>query len=497
MNVTELKIELSCLGLRLESIPAGARMGGAGPSEGLTLFVDEHALSVPVQSPYVARSPYRLGRDDAGYVIYKNDRAVTHVEIPELPQVYADTFDDLELSKIALLHGRDCLGSTVVQKCLHQEQGRKCAFCGLGLSLASCSTIPKKLPEQLAWAGKKLQAKHAVLTTGNWGGDAMIVEHLSNCVQSLAGVDIPAQVQLCPPRNLDLIERLHNAGAAAIAMNLESFDPAILARVAPAKALLGWEHYKAAFERAVAVFGRNRVISFIIAGLGETDSSILDGVEALSELGVYPFLLPLRPVPGTEMADEIPPAPDRMKTLYEASAKIVQAAGLSWRDIPAGCGRCEACSALPEAEDDLVLGLSHVSTAIRPSEIRACIQLRQEVFVRELGISGLDAPDEQDSSATHLYYMDRGLISGTVRVHKENGDYWGSRLAVGQGRRSGKGASLVRAAEDQVRRLGGKRILGKIQEQQVPFFSKLGWKGQGDPFDYHGIRHLIMRSREL
>ncbi len=93
------------------------------------------------------------------------------------------------------------------------------------------------------------------------------------------------------------------------------------------------------------LFGVNQVCSFIIAGLGETITSIAWGSEFLADLGVYPFVVPLRPIPGSRLEKATPPLPDIMKQVYNAVAKILQTKGIDTDSILAGCARCRACTA--------------------------------------------------------------------------------------------------------------------------------------------------------
>ncbi len=216
-------------------------------------------------------------------------------------------------------------------------------------------------------------------------------------------------------------------------------------------------------------------------------------------MGVYPFLLPLRPIPGTALGSKRPPGPERMKGLYRKGAQRVLESGLSWRRIPAGCGRCEACSALPDMEDSLQAQFnnSYVVPAIRPAEFKACLDIRKSVFLKAQGINGLNEPDEIDERAIQLALIKQERIVGTVRVHQEDGTFWGSRLAVVKQERGGSGASLIKAAEDQARSMGGKEISGQVQKDAVPFFKKLGWHQEGPVFSYHDIEHVIMCSPRL
>ena len=67
---------------------------------------------------------------------------------------------------------------------------------------------------------------------------------------------------------LSQIDRLKEAGADEIKLNLETFDPEIFKKVC-GELDLDW--IMEALEHAVEVFGRGKVTSNIIIGMGESD----------------------------------------------------------------------------------------------------------------------------------------------------------------------------------------------------------------------------------
>ena len=83
----------------------------------------------------------------------------------------------------------------------------------------------------------------------------------------------------------------------------------MLAHVAPAKARTGIERYFEAWERAVAVFGVGQVSTYVILGMGEDPEVTLDGCRRAVDMGVFPFVVPIRPVAGSLMEDVMPPDP--------------------------------------------------------------------------------------------------------------------------------------------------------------------------------------------
>jgi biotin synthase-related radical SAM superfamily protein len=107
------------------------------------------------------------------------------------------------------------------------------------------------------------------------------------------------------------------------------------------------DYYFATFRRAVELFGEGQVSSYVIVGLGESSESIIAGCQRLIDMGVFPFVVPLRPVLGTEMQDVPAPSTEVMTKIYRAVADMLERRGMSHADSKAGCARCGACSGLP------------------------------------------------------------------------------------------------------------------------------------------------------
>jgi radical SAM protein (TIGR04043 family) len=140
---------------------------------------------------------------------------------------------------------------------------------------------------------------------------------------------------------------VRDAGADSIGIHLEAFDQGVRERIMPGKARIGVDYYFAAFRKAVELFGVGQVSSYVIVGLGESPQSIIAGCQRLVDVGVYPVVVPLRPILGTAMQDAAPPSPETMALIYRAVAGMLEQRGMSHADSKAGCARCGACSGLP------------------------------------------------------------------------------------------------------------------------------------------------------
>lgn len=361
-----LLAELQALGLAPEEQPLAApgtpgsgRRGGAGPSDHRALSVGDSTVMVPMAAR--AGSPFRLrvlSEDGGRAQLLRDGQPVGEVDLPVTPRFYAlSTADGIAYPRIALLHSRKVLASTVLQSCVRYTDGdRGCQFCSIGSSLKDGRTLGRKSPAQLAEvaaAAVRLDGiEQVVLTTGTPASADRGAAHLAACTAAIkrAVPDLPVQVQGEPPDDFAWFDRLKAAGVDALGMHLEAVEPAVRARVMPGKAEIPVERYLEAFTAAVKVFGRGQVSTYLIAGLGDASASLVTMSRRLLELGVYPFLVPFVPIAGTPFADRPPPDAATMRDLYQQVGALIAAHGLFSRDMKAGCGKCGACSALSAYE---------------------------------------------------------------------------------------------------------------------------------------------------
>ncbi len=353
MNLNELKNELLCFGAKFEGLPD--RIGGAGPSDAIFMRIENIDVSIPLRGDYVKNSPFSLKKINGNFLVLKNNRELFLAERIKEPEFYKKvTSDGIPYKKIFLAHGKNCIGTTVFQSCIYWNTPSGCKFCATGLSLKNNNTIAVKKPEEIfvvASSAVEENFSHAVLTTGSQRDESYLFNHLSNCVRMLKKLPLFVQVQVSPPGDISLLKLLKEAGADTIAINIESFDENILRTMAPRKADIGLKRYFRTMEFALKLFGENQVISFVLAGLGEDKRSIIEGAEKLCSIGVYPFIVPLRPIPGTPLAFLSPPSPAYLREINSEVAEVLKKYKLTYKKIIAGCGRCTCCSSLPDYEE--------------------------------------------------------------------------------------------------------------------------------------------------
>jgi len=352
LNATRLKIQLLCKGARTEENIDKGRKGGAGPTGGRYFTLpDETCVEIPLQGKFVESSPFTLAQTNGHWHIFRGAKSLVEIKPVPRPRFYMKTTSDgTPMRKVAVLHGKDCLASTVYSKCVHWANGNQCKFCGieLGHSDRLIEKQPLQLGEVAEAALKEGAAKHVTLTTGTPPSPdkgALMLAEATRAIKQR--VNLPVHVQLEPPTDSGFLEKLQAAGVDTIGIHVESFDQKVLTEVCPSKSNI--KKFFKAWKSAVELFGDGQVSTFIIAGLGETDKSILDGAEKTASIGVIPYLIPLRPIAGTFFEKASPPQPQRMMKLYRRVAETLHEVGLSLGKNMAGCVRCGACSALHDA----------------------------------------------------------------------------------------------------------------------------------------------------
>ncbi len=359
-DLASLVVDLQSRGLRVE-VPLEQRRGGAGPSDSGMLWVGGFPLTVPTDNAAAADSPYVLRAEDDGFAIFEGAVRRAGASTQRRPAFYdLSTADGVPYWQIGLMH-LDSFASTVVQTCAYWGNDDQCGFCGIGVSLDAGRTIVKKTPEQLAevaTAARELDgAVDATLTTGSSRGVDRGARYVARCGQSVReSAGLPVEVQFEPPVDLDVIDEVADRGIDSVGIHVESFDPAVLARVAPAKARTGIAQYFRAWERAVARFGEGQVSTYVILGMGEDPEVTVEGCRRAVDMGVLPFVVPIRPVAGSLMEDVVPPQRAYTERIYRRVAGYMSERGLDAIAPKAGCARCQACSGLQGVQTLLQIG---------------------------------------------------------------------------------------------------------------------------------------------
>lgn len=350
-----LLAEIQSRGVRVDEV-LEARSAGAGPADAGMVYIEGSPVTFPFISEFVEDSPFVIRQEDDGWGLYRDEVRLASADLPPRPRYYElSTQDGIPYWQIALLH-LDSLASTVIQTCLYWGNEDQCAFCAIERSLEAGRTIPVKKPEQLAEvAAAAKELDHVVdvtLTTGTTRGPDKGALYIAKCAHAIKeATGLPVQAQFEPPDDFGVLGTVKDLGVDTVGIHVESMDQAVLDRVAPAKGRTGVEGYFRCWERAVEIFGRGQVTTYVILGMGEDPELTARMCRRAVDIGVYPFVVPLRPIPGSLFQDEIPPPPDYVESMYRQVVPYVVQHGLGSWDVRAGCARCRACSGMSAFEE--------------------------------------------------------------------------------------------------------------------------------------------------
>jgi radical SAM protein (TIGR04043 family) len=342
------RVDVAIQGIRLLDAPV-ARRAGAGPSDDGHVLLDGIGAAIPLNP----RSPYSVS---GGKLLLDGADTGMGVEAVARPRFYdLETADGVSYEQIARLHSSHVLATTVVQTCVRYDESERCRFCAIEESLRQGSTIAVKTPAmiaEVAVAAAELDGiTQMVMTTGTSNGRDRGAVHLARCVRAVheALPDLPIQVQCEPPADLEVIQDLYDAGARSIGIHVESLDDGARLKWMPGKGSVPMDEYRAAWREAVRVFGHNQVSTYLLVGLGEDPDELVAGTQELIDMGVYPFVVPFRPLAGTLATDvdQVPAPPAAVVAdITSRVAAQLRAAGMLGSDQAAGCAACGACSAL-------------------------------------------------------------------------------------------------------------------------------------------------------
>jgi radical SAM protein (TIGR04043 family) len=251
------------------------------------------------------------------------------------------------------VHGTDCLSSTIYQKCVYWGCGEACAFCSIETSLENDTTVLEKnatqMSEVITAARKEGRCNHMTLTSGT---DENLDKGAKRYIEMLKEVkknhpDVPIHVQIEALENLEYIDKLKEAGADTIGIHIEVLDETLRKDITPGKSHLPYELFEENWERAVQVFGKNQVSSYILTGFGEEKNKFLKDIEKLVSLGVIPYITPVRATPGKKGISRVDYK--ELMDIYIKAAEIMKQYGVNPLKNKAGCVRCSDCSSIKEA----------------------------------------------------------------------------------------------------------------------------------------------------
>ncbi len=165
-------------------------------------------------------------------------------------------------------------------------------------------------------------------------------------VKAVKKYNVPIGVAVYPTH--DSSQRLRDAGVTEVKYNVETMDREIFDHVCTGRKGHSLDFILTSLRDAVTVFGKNRVSSNIIIGLGETDECVRKGVELLAEMGVIAVLRPITISPfrkGEITATR--PSAERLLKLTKMTREILKRYDLDVTVSQTMCLTCTGCDLTP------------------------------------------------------------------------------------------------------------------------------------------------------
>ena len=273
-----------------------------------------------VRLSVVASSPLRLESRPEGVAILRGDVEIACGQLVD-----------------PLLHCPEQAYITVSERCIYD-----CKFCAvpkLQGGVKSRQTV-RKMVEDARKTGKL----HCIsLTSGVEESPELEAKRVAEVVSDLLSFGVPIGVSISPFPGVNQI--LKDAGADEVKYNLETVDRELFDRICPG---ISFQEILDALQEAVAVFGRNRVFSNVLVGLGESNETLARGIDMLTEMGVLPVLRAAYPHPLRLGEVEINrPSPERLLEMARYLKKKLEENGLDGRLALTGCYRCSGCDLAP------------------------------------------------------------------------------------------------------------------------------------------------------
>jgi biotin synthase-related radical SAM superfamily protein len=229
-----------------------------------------------------------------------------------------------------------------------------CAFCSTPLTpegVASRMTEDRIVSMILAAA--KEPSFRAVALTGGASRDPRasfdkMLRVLTRVRKALPTVPIGVEPYVADP---SWVDELKAAGADEVKINVEAATEGLARNVCPSRdrdAAFG------ALERAVGLFGKGKVTSNLIYGLGETDAELDECAERLASMGVVPNLRALK-VDGSNRgrlrkalgAAPRHPTAKRMLEVARRHKAMLERNGLTTLSFKTMCFPCGCCDIVP------------------------------------------------------------------------------------------------------------------------------------------------------
>ena len=301
---------------------AGGQVSTAGPGAGgQSVFFRSGERMVRLS--VVERSPLRLERREDGVTILKGDEEIARGRLIE-----------------PLLHCPQQAYITISERCIYD-----CKFCAVPRLQGGVKSM-QTVRQMVAGAQKTGLLRAISLTSGVEVSPPEEAKRVAEIVWDLKAFGLPLGVSVSPFPGVNRM--LKRAGADEVKYNLETVDRDLFPQVCPG---ISFQKIMDALQEAVGIFGKTRVFSNVIVGLGESDKILRQGIDELAEMGVLPALRAVYPHPLRVGEVEMTrPSAERLLGLASHLKRALEKNDLRGDLAQTGCYRCTGCDLTPHRD---------------------------------------------------------------------------------------------------------------------------------------------------
>ncbi|MEM1515130.1 MAG: radical SAM protein [Candidatus Bathyarchaeia archaeon] len=175
-----------------------------------------------------------------------------------------------------------------------------------------------------AFEGGKI--KRVCIQALNYPG---VQDDILSLVREISGESkVPISVS-CQPLKPAEIQMLAEAGVDRISIALDAATEEIFS-IVKGKAARGpysWSEHFDSLKAALRIFGRGRVTTHLIVGLGESEEEFISMIQKCHDMGIFPAVFAFTPIPGTRMSKHPRPPIETYRRIQVAHYIITRGLG--------------------------------------------------------------------------------------------------------------------------------------------------------------------------
>lgn len=314
------------------SVPFDRSTAGPGSSSlSIALTFDNKVVKLAVNRDQ--NEWFSLDKQNDKFIIRKKgDIFIENVEI--LPVVY---------------HAPGQAFINIENRCIYN-----CAFCNLTKTKKEFlqNYDERKFVYFILKALNRNDCTAVALTSGIYPDNSTIIKKMCSIIEKIRkkAPTVPIGVEPCILSKKEIMP-LKNAGADEIKINVQIPDKTIFKKICPD---FDYDDIFAMLDEAVNIFGKGKVATNLIYGLGESDEIILETIEQLASLGIIPTLRKIRLNDDNKkkiqsvLPYELPNiSPERILTLAKGQKKILRNHELNTQTFSTMCHKCGCCDIVP------------------------------------------------------------------------------------------------------------------------------------------------------